>query len=143
MRIRSITISVFFLISITSVAMCNTGSSSSNPAGMNEYVMNVVKSFPTDGTFQYWWPKTNVFDGATSDVYYLGEKVMRGDPDKKGRCYCCGLTLQVFYLALQEYEKQVSPLPPSRLTPSTAKKFKHYWFCPDVNSPGPVLAGRS
>ncbi len=107
---------------------------------MNTYVMRVVESFPTDGSFPYWWPKTNVFDGATSDVFFLGERVMRGDPEEKGRCYCCGLTLQVFYHALDEFQDEGNTLPESSLTTKTTKRFQHYWFCPSLNSPGAVLA---
>lgn len=107
-------------------------------APMNKYVMEVVKSFPTDGTYKYWWPRENVYDGATTDVYYCGVKVMRGDPQK--RSFCCGLTLQVFYLALEKYMRERGVLPPSQLTPDKVKDFQFLWFCPEINSPGPAEA---
>lgn len=107
-------------------------------APMNQYVMRVVKRFPTDGTHQYWWPKGNSYDGATTDVYYLGFKVLRGDAE--GRSYCCGLTLQVFYQTLQDYFKDKGVIPSSKLPLDKVNNFKYLWFCPQVKSPGPVEA---
>jgi hypothetical protein len=118
----------------------NAGGGNANPAPMNKYTMKVIEHFPTDGSYPYWWPKGNIYDGATTDVIYQGERVMRGDPDNKCRSYCCGLTLQTFFLTLQEYEKAGNKLPPSQLVPETSSKFKHLWFCPALKSPGPVLA---
>lgn len=131
----------FYLQSCTlSQSLLSEVANSPDKAPMNKYVMRVVKSFPTDGTCKYWWPKNGGYDGATRDVYFMGKKVMRGDPEKKNRCYCCGLTLQVFYETLNEYVRDGHTLPSSFPLPEKAKDFQHLWFCPELKSPGPVLA---
>jgi hypothetical protein len=133
--------SVIVLILITGIAIAGSDPGQSlEPAPMNNYVMKTLKQFPTDGTYTYWWPKTGSFDGATTDVYYQDCKVMRGDPDDKKRSYCCGLTLQVFYGALKNYQEEGHIIPASRLVPEKTSNFKRLWFCPKVNSPGALLA---
>ena len=79
---------VLFSCTLCKSSVSNVANSPEN-VSMNDYVMRVVKSFPTDGTCKYWWPKKGGYDGATQDVYFMGHKVMRGDPEKKKRCYCC------------------------------------------------------
>src|SRR5438477_240987 len=42
---------------------------------INDYVVEVVKSYPTDGTHKYSWPKKGAdgkdpYDGVTQDIYY-------------------------------------------------------------------------
>ncbi len=122
------------------MAMVEANDTSSVAAPMNEYVLQVIDKFPTDGSCPYWWPKENVYDGATTDVYFQGKKVMRGDPEGKRRNYCCGLTLQVFYQALNAYKEEGHELPPSKFSPEHSSDFKRLWFCPSLKSPGPVLA---
>ena len=136
-RLASLLLTVVALFSFLGISTAETDITI---APMNRYVMKVVESFPTDGSNPYWWPKTNEYDGATTDVYFMGKKVMRGDPADQCRSYCCGLTLQVFYLALQEYEKAGNTIPPYPLTPEKSGNFKWLWFCPEVKSPGPLLA---
>lgn len=60
----------------------------------SKVVMEVVKSYPTDGSHGYYWPKGESWPGTTCDLLYRGTKVCEADP--KGRCYCCGLTFEVF-----------------------------------------------
>src|SRR5690242_8698586 len=64
-------------------------------------VLEVAKTYPTDGTHKYYWPKTGTWPGTTRDLFYLGKKVCDGDPEK--RCFCCGLTFEVFFRAYEKY----------------------------------------
>lgn len=70
------------------------------------------------------------YDGATTDVIIKGQKVMSGEP--KGRSYCCGLTLEVFYRTLLADSE-----PDDQWTSSVAADFQRLWFCKAINSPGP------
>jgi hypothetical protein len=63
-------------------------------------VLEISKTYPTDGTHKYYWPKKGSWPGTTRDLFYDGEKVCEGDAEK--RCFCCGLTFEVFFRA---YEK--------------------------------------
>src|SRR5579864_7467642 len=58
-------------------------------------VLEVAKSYPTDGTHKYYWPKSGPWPGTTMDLFYTGKKVCEGDKEK--RCYCCGITFEVFF----------------------------------------------
>lgn len=65
---------------------------------LNEHVLAVVQSYPLNGQHRYHWPKSGGWKGVTQDVRW-GERVLaKGDPE--GRCYCCGLTYEVYVRAL-------------------------------------------
>ncbi|MBI3272981.1 MAG: hypothetical protein HYZ53_28590 [Planctomycetes bacterium] len=64
-------------------------------------VLSVVKAYPTDGTHGYYWPKGENWPGTTCDLDYLGVRVCEADPQK--RCYCCGLTFEVFVQAWKSW----------------------------------------
>lgn len=66
-------------------------------------ILQTIASYPTDGTHDYYWPKKSTWKGTTRDLSYQGELIAKGD--EKGRCYCCGLTFEVFFRA---YEACVS-----------------------------------
>ncbi len=66
-------------------------------ADFSKLVLSVVKSYPTDGTHKYYWPKGDSWPGTTCDLEYQGAKACEADPEK--RCYCCGLTFEVFVKA--------------------------------------------
>lgn len=101
----------------------------------NASIVRILKTYPTDGSHDYWWPKRGEgnYDGATTDIVVNGQTVMTGEP--KGRTFCCGLTLEVYYRYLQSA--------PKLSTASAAldhKDFKGNWFCKEINSPGPLDA---
>lgn len=67
----------------------------------SKFVMAVVKTYPTDGTHGYYWPKGDAWPGTTCDLLYQGTKACEADPQK--RCYCCGLTFEVFAKAWKQW----------------------------------------
>ncbi|RMG08761.1 MAG: hypothetical protein D6731_21135, partial [Planctomycetota bacterium] len=36
--------------------------------GLNPYVLEVLRSYPTDGSYGYYWPKEGGWEGTTQDV---------------------------------------------------------------------------
>ncbi len=62
-------------------------------------VQALLAEYPTDGTNDYWWPTGSDWAGTTRDIYYRGTRVAEGDP--YGRCYCVGLTWEVYMRAFQ------------------------------------------
>lgn len=98
----------------------------------NSYVVTVLESYPTDGTHQYYWPSSGGWAGNTQDLYYRGSLFSSGDPYK--RCYCCGITFEVFFLAYKKYCAQhgwdfiVSDMDSAKLL-----NFRRMWFGSDGN----------
>ncbi|MEI7635110.1 MAG: hypothetical protein WCK47_12615 [bacterium] len=113
-----------------------TGKSRKLPE-MNSRIVKLLLSYPRDGCHGYWWPRGaeagNAYDGCTTDILLNGQLVMRGE--QKGRTYCCGLTLEVFYRAIEGKK-------PAHYTwtSETAELFKRLWFCRVRYSPGPEEA---
>lgn len=96
-----------------------------------KYVVQVLETYPTDGTHQYWWPKKSQWQGVTRDIYYQGEVVAEGDPE--GRCYCCGLTWEVFLRATEEYNKEQDPDIFNNWTREQIGQIRQQWFGSDGN----------
>ncbi|HNT34305.1 MAG TPA: hypothetical protein PKH07_04830 [bacterium] len=96
-----------------------------------KHVLNVVESYPTDGTHKYWWPKDEVWAGVTRDIRYKREVVAKGDP--QGRCYCCGLTWEVFMRAVEQYNKRHWRNVLDHWTREEVDDFRKKWFGSDGN----------
>ncbi|WP_372370512.1 hypothetical protein [Candidatus Uabimicrobium sp. HlEnr_7] len=98
----------------------------------NTYVIDALKNFATDGTHTYHWPKSGGWAGNTADLYYQGKLFSKGDSKK--RCYCCGLTFEVFFIAYKKYcvdngwEFSIKDFDSAKL-----KKFRGQWFGSDGN----------
>jgi hypothetical protein len=92
-------------------------------------LLEIVKSYPTDGTHKYHWPRQGSWPGTTRDLFYAGEKVCEGDPEK--RCYCCGLTFEVFFRAWEKCcEDAKRPFKILSLDPKGVTDLRHEWFGP-------------
>lgn len=61
---------------------------------LNPFVLEALRAYPTDGRHAYWWPRGDPWRGTTRTLTYEGETLCAGDPE--GRCYCSGLTFEVF-----------------------------------------------
>ncbi len=93
----------------------------------SKLVMSVVKSYPTDGTHKYWWPKGSDWPGTTCDVEYQGVKACEADAE--GRCYCCGLTFEVFVRAWKAWcEAKERPFAIPGVDGEEIKDLRSDWF---------------
>lgn len=70
----------------------------------NQHVLQVVDTYPQDGSYTYSWTKEADYVGCTKDLYYKGERFVIGDPEK--RSYCSGITFEVFFQAYQLYNSE-------------------------------------
>ena len=106
----------------------------------NQIVLDVLREYPTDGTYGYWWPRSGEghYDGCTKDLYLLGQKVMTGEPEK--RTYCCGLTLEVFLQAYKNWLNKHGGADAATLTVKDWPRFQKLWFVTEKNGPGPSAA---
>lgn len=99
----------------------------------NEYVIGVLKTYPTDGTHQYYWPSGESWSGNTRDLYYRSELFAQGDTLQ--RCYCCGLTFEVFFRAYERYcQDRGWPFIIADFDVKALRTFKSQWFGSDGNT---------
>jgi hypothetical protein len=95
----------------------------------SKVLLEVARSYPTDGTHKYHWPKTGSWTGTTRDLVYMETKVCDGDPEK--RCYCCGITFEVFFRAYEKYcEKAKKPFRILELDAKGVGDLRREWFGP-------------
>lgn len=98
----------------------------------NAYVIAMLKSYPTDGTHQYYWPTQGAWKGNTRDLLYRGSLFAQGDT--YGRCYCCGLTFEVFFRAYEKWcQDQARPFIIKDFDTSALNRFLRQWFGADGN----------
>lgn len=98
---------------------------------LNARIVQVLRSYPTDGTHAYHWPKSGSWCGNTKDLHYRGALYAAGDPEK--RAYCCGLTFEVFlesYRLWCEAEKREFVLP-GIADHKALTEFRKRWFGAD------------
>jgi len=106
----------------------------------NKRILELAAEYPADGTHGYWWPRGGGggYDGASADVILMGQRVMRGEEQR--RTFCCGLTLEVFARAYDEWlAKQPEDFEPP-VTPGNWRDFQRVWFVLELNGPGPSAA---
>ena len=101
-----------------------------------------LETYPTDGSYAFWWPEDTDWYGTTQDIYYLDELVAYGDPEH--RSYCVGLTFEVLmlsFLALDEASGGDGSL--NGITVDDLTDFRIDWFVRDLwgDGPGPALEG--
>ena len=101
-----------------------------DPKVFSHLVRKILSGYPADGTHSYWWPRGEAvkgWAGNTRDLRYQGRLFSPGDP--KGRCYCCGLTFEVFFRAWRAWcRKRKRPFRVDRLDFQGLKAFRAHWF---------------
>lgn len=117
MVLRGVRLAVVSALGSAVVAAQSTreGAGLPDAAAFHEQVLAVIASYPTDGSHRYLWPRPGQPEpkdgeepappagwiGNTRDLRYAGERLAPGDP--LGRCYCSGLTFEVFVRAWQAW----------------------------------------
>lgn len=76
--------------------------STADISDFNAAVMDRIEAYPTDGSFEYYWPSGTDWGGNPNDIYYLGRLFSPGD--EAHRSYCVGLTFEVFMFAFDEVD---------------------------------------
>lgn len=73
-------------------------------SSVNDLILSTLAGYPTDGSYDYWWPDDVDWGGNPHDIYYMGRLFAEGDP--LNRSYCVGMTFEVF----MEVEAQLDEL---------------------------------
>lgn len=105
----------------------------------NDVVMGYLESYPTDGTNGYYWPSDTDWYGTTRDLWYRGELVAEGDPE--GRCYCVGLTWELYMRAWEEVDRSTGGDGTiNGVTVAELVDFRIDWFVRELDGAGPSVA---
>ena len=105
----------------------------------NALVVAYLESYPTDGSHGYYWPSGSDWSGTTRDIWYLDELVAEGDPE--GRCYCVGLTWEVYMRAWEEVDKSTGGDGSiNGLSVDDLITFRVDWFVRELDGAGPSVA---
>ncbi len=105
----------------------------------NDLVVKYLETYPTDGTNGYYWPSGSDWAGTTRDIWYLDTLVAEGDPE--GRCYCVGLTWEVYMRAWEEVDQSTGGDGSiNGMSVDDLYTFRVDWFVREVDGPGPSVA---
>lgn len=105
----------------------------------NEYSVEILEEYPTDGTHPYSW--VNTYTGVTQDLYYKGERIAKANPDGSKSCYCCGLTFEDFFLAMQRLNEELGKGEDvNNMTAADMRYFIYLWFVQSMWGDGPGIA---
>lgn len=105
----------------------------------NSVVMKYLSTYPTDGTNGYYWPSGSDWSGTTRDIWYQDVLVAEGDP--QGRCYCVGLTWEVYMRAWEEVDRTTGGDGSiNGLGVDDLYTFRVDWFVRELDGPGPSFA---
>ncbi len=108
-------------------------------SGFNAVVLDVLESYPTDGTNQYYWPEDSGWYGTTRDITYRDQVVAEGDPE--GRCYCVGLTWEVMMRAFDSVNRSTGGDGTlNGMSVAQLDEFRIDWFVRDLYGDGVVTA---
>ena len=107
-------------------------------SSFNAKVLDLISTYPTDGSFGYYWPNSGGWLGTTQDIYYLESLVAEGD--LFNRSYCVGLTWEVFMRAweLEAAERDLANINGMDLDDLT--EFRIDWYVRDLYGSGVVEA---
>ncbi len=97
---------------------------------LNARVLEVLAEYPTDGRHRYHWPRGDPWRGTTRTLTYAGEVLCAGDPE--GRCYCSGLTFEVFLEAWLRWARAAGrPERVAGLSLAGLRAFQSRWYGDD------------
>lgn len=91
------------VVSEDSITITVTEGTSPEVSGFNDVVMDILEQYPTDGSYEYYWPSGSSWLGHPNDIYYLGSLYSEGDD--QNRSYCVGLTFELYMRAFEEADR--------------------------------------
>lgn len=108
------------------------------PYSLNDQIVEMLESYPTDGTHAYLW-KGGGTTGHTRDLYYLDSLLAR--KQKGGTTFCCGLTFEVFLRVMQEYNEKIGRNAIGSITFNSMKRLRTEWFGATGDTEKQVVTG--
>lgn len=110
------------------------------PSDFNAMVLDLVDTYPTDGSIEYWWPDDVDWPGTTKDLWY--RDIMVAENGGYDACYCVGVTWEIFFKAWQDYDRSTGGDGDdlNGLSADDALDMRVTWYVRDLNGDGPGLA---
>jgi hypothetical protein len=125
--------------STDSIGVTVTPEENPTASSFNDVVWSYLLSYPTDGTHGYYWPSGSDWSGTTRDIWYQDVLVAEGDP--QGRCYCVGITWEVFMRAWADIDQSTGGDGSiNGMNVDDLYSFRTDWFVREVDGPGPSVA---
>ena len=126
-------------IATDSISLTVTDAQSPETSSYNDVVLDRIATYPTDGSYGYYWPRGGGWAGTTQDIWYLDTRVATGDPYQ--RSYCVGLTWEVFMRAFETLQSRGEvPDTLAGLDVSELLDFRMDWYVRDLFGSGVVEA---
>jgi hypothetical protein len=97
-------------------------------------VVDMLETYPADGTFGYYWPEGSGWLGTTQDIWYMDELVAEGDV--LNRSYCVGLTWEVFMRVWAQVDGQTGDGSINGMDVYDLHDFRIDWFVRDLYGSG-------
>jgi hypothetical protein len=127
------------LLASDEVAFTATAATVPDVSAFNTYVVDRLATYPTDGSYGYYWPEDGDWYGTTQDLWYLDELVAPGDPEH--RSFCVGLTWELLMLSFTEIDAASGGDGSlNGLSIDDLVDFRIDWFVRDLNGDGPGVA---
>jgi len=90
-------------IARTELTITVTDGTNPGESDVNDLITSILAGYPTDGSYDYWWPDDSYgWGGNPHDIYYKGDLFAAGDD--LNRSYCVGMTFEVFMRAFDELD---------------------------------------
>jgi hypothetical protein len=109
-------------------------------SGFNQRILDLIDTYPDDGTYSYYWPTGTSWSGSTRDIYYQGALV--ADDGGFSACYCSGITWELYLETWRGIaaEQAVSFDDLNGLSDADLRSMRVDWYVRELDGPGPDVA---
>jgi hypothetical protein len=109
-------------------------------SGFNQRILDLIDTYPDDGTYTYYWPSGTSWSGSTQDIYYQGALV--ADDGGFSACYCSGITWELFLETWRGIagEQGLNFDDLNGVSGTDIKTMRADWYVRELDGPGPDVA---
>ena len=109
-------------------------------SAFNQRILDLIATYPDDGTYTYWWPSGTAWSGSTQNIYYQGALV--ADDGGVSSCYCSGITWELFLQTWRGVaaEQGLSFDDLNGLNDDELMTMRLDWYVRELDGPGPDVA---
>lgn len=109
-------------------------------SAFNERLLDLIDTYPDDGTYTYYWPSGTSWSGSTRDIYYQDTRV--ADDGGFSSCYCSGITWELYLETWRGIaaEEGLTFDDLNGLSASELMTMRVDWYVRELDGPGPDVA---
>lgn len=122
------------------VELTVTRAAGPDPSAFNERLLELIDTYPTDGTYAYYWPSGTSWSGSTRDIVY--QDTLVADDGGYSACYCSGITWELYLRAwrAQDLDQGGDGEDLNGLSASALMALRRDWYVRELDGPGPSVA---